>query len=77
MSRNDCICNRNIKIIASYVESKLGSYEQLLEGLSHPSDRYGSPDDFFLNADEWTTYSNFQTIIRKAKDMVGEAYFYY
>ena len=77
MSRNDCICNRNIKIIASYVESKLGSYEQLLEGLSYPSDRYGSPDDFFLNENEWTTYRNFQTIIRKAKDMVGEAYFYY
>lgn len=77
MSRNDCVCNRNIKIIASYVESKLGSYEHLLEGLSYPSDRYGSPDDFFLNEDEWTTHGNFQTIIRKAKDMVGEAYFYY
>jgi len=77
MSRNDCICNRNIKIIASYVESKLGNYEHLLEDLSYPSDRYGSPDDFFLNEDEWTTQSNFQTIIRKAKEMVGEAYFYY
>ena len=77
MSRSDCICNRNIKIVTSYVESKLGNHEQLFDGLPYPSDRYASPDDFFLNEDEWTTYGNFLTIIRTAKEMVGESYFYY
>lgn len=76
MSRDDCICNRNIKIIASYVESKLGNYGRLLEDLPYPHDRYAIPDDFFLNEDEWTTYGNFQSIIRKAKSMVGEPYFF-
>jgi len=48
-----------------------------LDGLPYPSDRYSSPDDFFLNEDEWTTYDNFQKILRKAKEMVGETYFFY
>ena len=77
MSRIDCICNRNIKIIAEYVGSKLGHHDLLFDGLSYPSDRYASYDDFFLNEDEWTTYENFQIIFRKAKEMVGEPFFYY
>jgi class 3 adenylate cyclase len=77
MSRIDCISNRNIKIIAAYVSSKLGDYDSLFEGLPYPSDRYASPDDFFLNEDEWTTYNNFQRLFRKAKEMVGDDYFYF
>jgi class 3 adenylate cyclase len=40
-------------------------------------DRYSSPDDFFLNEDEWTTFECFQKIFRKAKNLVGEPYFYF
>jgi adenylate cyclase len=77
MSRIDCISNRNIKIAASYVAQKLGSYGSLFEGVAYPSDRYGSAEDFFSNEDEWTTYQNFLTIFRKAKEMVNEPYFYF
>ena len=64
MTRIDCISNRNIKIIATYLKSRLGHLDTLFDGLSFPSDRYRSPDDFFLNEDEWTTYDNFQKIFR-------------
>ena len=77
MSRTDCISNRNFKIVATYVSSKLGHHDLLFEDLTYPTDRYTRPDDFFLNEDEWTTYSNFQTLIRTAKAMVGEPYFYF
>ena len=77
MTRVDCISNRNTKIIATYVASKLGHHDPLFDGLPFPKDRYASPDDFFLNEDEWTTFDNFQTIFRKAKDLVGEPYFYF
>jgi adenylate cyclase len=77
MSRIDCISNRNIKIAASYVAHKLGGYGSLFEGVAYPSDRYGSAEDFFLNEDEWTTYQNFLTIFRRAKEMVNEPYFYF
>ena len=77
MSRVDCISNRNTKIIATYVASKLGHHDPLFDGLPFPKDRYASPDDFFLNEDEWTTFDNFQKIFRKAKDLVGEPYFYF
>ncbi len=77
MSRTDCISNRNFKIIATYVSSKLGHHDLLFEDLTYPADRYARPDDFFLNEDEWTTYSNFQRLIRTAKTMVGEPYFYF
>ena len=77
MSRIDCISNRNIKIIATYVNSRLGHYDQLFDGAPYPADRYSSPDEFFLNEDEWTTYSNFHQIFRKAKEMVKETYFYF
>jgi class 3 adenylate cyclase len=77
MSRFDCISNRNTKIVAAYVKYKLGNHERIFEGLNYPSERYPSPDDFFLNEDEWTSYENFQAILRKAKKMVGEPYFYF
>jgi class 3 adenylate cyclase len=77
MSRVDCISNRNTKIVAAYLNYKLGNHECLFDGLDYPSERYPCPDDFFLNEDEWTSYENFQAILRKAKDMVGEPYFYF
>jgi class 3 adenylate cyclase len=77
VSRFDCISNRNAKIVAAYVGFRLGSHGPLFEGLAYPSERYPSPDDFFLNEDEWTSYENFQAILRKAKEMVGEPYFYF
>lgn len=75
MSRIDCLSNRNSKIVAAYVRYKLGHCEGLFEGLSYPSERYSCPEDFFLNEDEWTTYGNFQTMMRRAKAMVGDPYF--
>jgi len=49
----------------------------LFDDLPYPTDRYDSPDNFFLNEDEWTTYENFQKIIRRAKEISGERYFYF
>ena len=77
MSRIDCISNHNCKIIAEYLKSKLGHHDTLFDLLPYPRDRYSSPDDFFLNEDEWTTHENFQQIFRKAKDICGERYFYF
>jgi class 3 adenylate cyclase len=77
MTRVDCISNRNIKIITAYVTSKLGHHDPLFDGLEYPKDRYLSPDDFFLNEDEWTTFDSFEKIFRKAKGLVGEPYFYF
>jgi len=77
MSRTDCINNRNIKIIAAYVKHRVGDHPSLFEGLSYPRDEYLSAQDFFLNEDEWTTYSNFERIFRKAKDLVGEPDFFF
>jgi class 3 adenylate cyclase len=77
MSRVDCISNRNIRIVAAYVDYKLGNHTRLFDGLQYPTDRYSSPDDFFLNEDEWTSYDNFQTLLRRGKAMVGEPYFYF
>ena len=77
MSRPDCISNRNIRIIAAYVKSRIGSHPSLFEGLSYPRDEYLSAQDFFLNEDEWTTYDNFERIFRKAKDLVGEPDFFF
>jgi hypothetical protein len=64
MSRVDCISNRNMKIIATYVASKLGHHDPLFDGLPFPKDRYASPDDFFLNEDEWTTFDSFQILFQ-------------
>ena len=77
MSRTDCISNRNVKIVAAYLRSKLWHSYPLFDDLPYPTDRYGSPDLFFLNEDEWTTYENFQKIIRRAKEISGERYFYF
>ena len=77
MSRPDCISNRNIKIIATYVQSRVGNYNSLLEGLSYPRDQYLSAEDFFLNEDEWTTYENYERIFRKGKELVDEPDFFF
>ncbi len=77
MSRMDCICNRNTKIIATYVGSKLGSFQDLFDGLPYPTDEYGSARDFFLDEDEWTTFENFDQIFRRAKRLVNEENFYF
>jgi class 3 adenylate cyclase len=77
MSRLDCICNRNTKIIATYVMSKMGSYQDLFDGLPYPTDEYTSSRDFFLNEDEWTTFENFERVFRRAKRLVNEQNFYY
>ena len=77
MSRIDSICNRNIKIIATYLINKLGHYDTLFDEIPYPSDRYASPDEFFLNEDEWTTFDNFKIIFRKAREMSKEDYFYF
>lgn len=75
MSRLDCISNRNIKIISSYVNHKLGSYHSLFEDLPYPAEEYPSPEDFFLDEDEWTTYANFDQIFRRAGELLKEPYF--
>ncbi len=77
MSRPDCISNRNIKIIAAYTKSKTGSFEPLFQDLAYPTDHYASAEEFFLNEDEWTSFENFETIFRRAKDLVGEPHFYF
>ncbi|MCD6298955.1 MAG: hypothetical protein J7M30_17565 [Deltaproteobacteria bacterium] len=77
MSRPDCISNRNIKVVAAYVRSKLGDNKPLFEDLPYPSDEYSSAEDFFLNEDEWTTLDNFDRIFRKAKELVSEHNFYF
>ena len=77
MSRLDCISNRNTKIIAAYVNSKLGDYHTLFERIPYPEEEYNSSKDFFLNEDEWTTYENFSRIFRKAKELVNEQNFFF
>jgi len=77
MSRPDCISNRNIRIIATYVKNRVGNHESLFEGLSYPRDQYLSAEDFFLNEDEWTTYDNYERIFRKGKELVDEPDFFF
>lgn len=78
MSRIDCISNRNIRIIAAYLEKRAGvPADSLFHDLPYPTNRYRSAEDFFLNEDEWTTYDNFHRIFRRAKELSGEAYFYF
>jgi class 3 adenylate cyclase len=77
MSRPDCISNRNIKIVAAYLWSKLGTSNSIFDGLPYPADEYSSAEDFFLNEDEWTTLDIFDRIFRKAKELVDEPNFYF
>ncbi len=77
MSRTDCISNRNIKIIAAYLTSRTGGHDSIFRGLSYPDDRYGSPEEFFLNEDEWTTNEIFHAIFRRAGEISNEPYFYF
>jgi len=77
MTRIDCISNRNIKIIVTYLIDRIGRFDNLFDGLPYPVDRYQTPEEFFLNEDEWTTYDNFHRIFRRAKDISGERYFYF
>ena len=77
MSRLDCISNRNLRIAAFYVTDRVGHSEGLFEGLPYPTDRFSSPEEYFLNEDEWTTHSNFIETLRRAKRMTGEDYFFF
>ncbi|OQX65753.1 MAG: hypothetical protein B5M55_03110 [Desulfococcus sp. 4484_242] len=77
MTRSHCISNRNIRIIAAYVKKRIGAHLALFDGLPYPSDEYLSPQDFFLNEDEWTTYDNFERIFRRARELVGEPDFFF
>jgi class 3 adenylate cyclase len=77
MSHIDCISNRNIKIVTAYLTDRVGRLYNLFEGLPYPSDSYRTPEDFFMNEDEWTTYENFHRIFRRAKELSGETYFYF
>ena len=77
MSRVDCISNRNIRIISTYVENILGDTADLFDGISFPEDRYRSAREYLNDEDEWTTYETFQKIFRCAKDLVGDPDFYF
>jgi hypothetical protein len=43
MSRIDCISNRNIKVIATYLINRLGHCDNLFQGIPFPAERYKSP----------------------------------
>lgn len=77
MSRADCISNRNIKIIAAYLMNRTGSHGSIFDDLPYPDDRYGTPEEFFLNEDEWTTNENFHAVLRRAREISQETYFYF
>ena len=77
VSGTNCISTRNTKIVATYVSFKLGNHETLFEDLPYPSDRFASPDDFFLSEDEWTTLHNYHALLRRGKHMVGEPNFFF
>ncbi len=77
MSDQGCISNRNIKIIAAYVTSITGSHHFLFNGLPYPNNEYDSAETFFLNEHEWTSYTNFNLILRRAQQFVPEPNFYF
>jgi len=77
MSRIDCISNRNIKIIAAYVNSRLGRWNGLFANLPYPTERFSSPEDYFLHEDEWTTHQNLILLLRRGKELTGEPYFFF
>ena len=76
MTHPDCISNRNLRIIEAYVRSRLGREVNLFDGLPRP-EGYPSPESFFLDEDQWTTYDNFNRVFRRAKEAVGEEDFFY
>ncbi|MFN3534270.1 MAG: adenylate/guanylate cyclase domain-containing protein, partial [Desulfatiglandales bacterium] len=75
--RPDCISNRNVKIIATYLYHKTGTISGLFEGLQYPSYLFRTPEEFFLNEEEWTALSNFYTILRRARERVREPNFFF
>ncbi len=77
MSRPDCISNRNVKIIATYLYHKTGTISGLFEGLQYPSSLFRTPEEFFLNEEEWTALSNFYTILKRARERVRESNFFF
>ena len=77
MSRVDCISNRNIGIVCTYVESLSGDSGHLFDGIPFPEDTYRCARDYLTDEDEWTTYETFQRIFRGAKDLVGDPDFYF
>jgi class 3 adenylate cyclase len=77
MSRVDCISNRNFKIVASYLRDRQLDPGPLFEALPYLEEEYASPEDFFLNEDEWTTFDNYEQIFRRAKDLSGDPHFYF
>jgi class 3 adenylate cyclase len=77
MGRDDCISNRNIKIISTYVESLLGDTAALFEGLPFPEDRYASVKECFTDEDEWTSFEIFREIFRRGRQLVGDPDFYF
>jgi len=77
MSRVDCISNRNIRIVSTYVESLLGDSAPLFDGIPFPEDTYRSSKHCLTDEDEWTTYETFQRVFRSARDLVGDPDFYF
>ena len=77
MSRVDCKSNRNIRIIASYVQSLLGNTDGLFEEISFPEGKHTCAEEYLTAEDEWTTYETFQKIFRRAKFLVGDPDFYF
>lgn len=77
MSRVDCISNRNIKIISTYVESLLGDTGALFEGLPFHEDRFTSAKQCLTDEDEWTSFEVFREVFRRAKQLVGDPDFYF
>jgi class 3 adenylate cyclase len=77
MSQVDCISNRNIKIISTYVESLLGDTGELFEGLPFHEDRFPSAKECLTDEDEWTTFEVFRDVFRRAKELVGDPDFYF
>jgi class 3 adenylate cyclase len=76
--KQDCsISNQNIKIITAYLKHKVGHYETIFDGLDYPSSHYPSPEEFFLDENEWTSYDNYLEILRRGKELSGERYFYF
>ncbi len=77
MTRLRCISNRNFRIIAAYVTSRLGACPALFEGLAYPRAEHLTAHQFFLDENEWTTYENFERVFRSAAKLVDEPDFYF